>query len=217
MSKKKAVKRQLWQTAHLFVENAVTDNIVLIQALGLCPIIGAGVTLQNGVVLTACTAVVLLPMSLVLALLGNRIRKWLRPALYVTLASLLLVGAAYLLGTYISPELYAKLYVFIPLMAVNMLYTRSVGLSTVINPIATILDALGSTVGFGLVICIISALREIAISETLWGIPLPYELTLPEAGAPFAAFVLLGFMAALLQWSRQHITAYFHRKEADHT
>ena len=43
----------------LLVENAVTNNIVLIQALGLCPIIAAGTTLQNGVALTVCTAVVL--------------------------------------------------------------------------------------------------------------------------------------------------------------
>ena len=44
MSKKKNFRREFWRTAHLFVENAVTNNIVLIQALGLCPIIGAGTT-----------------------------------------------------------------------------------------------------------------------------------------------------------------------------
>lgn len=215
MAENKQLHRRFWRTANLFVENAVTDNIVLIQALGLCPIIAAGTTLQNGVVLTACTAVVLIPLSLFIALLGNKLAKWLRPAIYVLLAVLLLTASAYILGTFISPELYAKLYLFIPLMAVNLLYTRSVGFSSLVNPIATVVDALGSTVGFGMVICAISALREITISDTLWGIPLGSGFVLPEAATPFTAFILLGFMSALLQWSRQRITAYFHRKEVE--
>ena len=215
MSKRKTIRRHLRQTTNLFIENAVSNNIVLFQALGLCPIIAVGTTLQNGVVLSVCSALVLLPMSLILALISNRIPKWVRPALYVVLASLLLVGAAYLMGQYISPELYARLYVFIPLMAVNMVYTRSVGLSRIINPVATIVDALGSAVGFGLVICIISALREFAISNTLWGVPIGDGVTLPEAAAPFSAFILLGFMSAWLQWSRRRISAYLHRKEEE--
>ena len=207
--------RRMWRHTQLFVENAVTNNIVLIQALGLCPIIAAGTTLQNGVALTVCTAVVLIPLSLFIALAGNWLPKWLRPAIYVLLASLLLVGAAYVMNTYVSSELFAKLHLFIPLMAVNMLYTRSVGFSSIVNPVATVVDALGSTVGFGMVICAVSALREMAVHGSLWGVSLGWDTTLSTTSAPFAAFLLLGFMAALLQWSRQRISAFFHRKEAD--
>ena len=153
-------RRRMWRNTQLFVENAVTNNIVLIQALGLCPIIAAGNTLQNGVALTVCTAVVLIPLSLFIAVAGNWLPKWLRPAVYVLLASLLLVGTAHVMEHYVSSELFAKLHLFIPLMAVNMLYTRSVGFSSIVNPVATVVDALGSTVGFCLVICAISALRE---------------------------------------------------------
>lgn len=215
MAKSKKLRRHFWQTAHLFVENAITNNIVLIQALGLCPIIAAGTTLKNGVTLTACTAVVLIPLSFFIGLVGGKLPKWLRPAVYVLLAAALLLAAGYILGTYISPELYAKLYLFIPLMATNLLYTRSVGLSSVINPVATVVDALGSTVGFGMVICLISALREMAISDTLWDMPLGYTVALPEAAVPFTAFILLGFLSALLQWCRQRVSAYFHKKEVE--
>ena len=50
MSKHSKVRREFWRTTHLLVENAVTNNIVLIQGLGLCPLIGVSTTLQNGVV-----------------------------------------------------------------------------------------------------------------------------------------------------------------------
>lgn len=216
MSKRKQAKRLFWITAGDLVENAVTHNIVLSQALGLCPIIAAGISLQNGVVLTVCTALVMLPLSLVISFIGRHLAKWVRPAMYVVLASLLLTGAAYVLDAFISSELYAKLYLFIPLIAVNMLYSRSIGFASTMRPLETVIDAIGSTLGFGIVICLISAMREIAIGGTIWGVPLNSELILPEAAAPFTAFIVLGFMAALLQWTRQRIAAYFHRKEAEH-
>ena len=206
-------RRHVRRHTQLFVENAVTDNIVLIQALGLAPIIAAGDTLQKGVALTVCTAVVLVPLSFFIATIGNLLPKWLRPAAYVTLASLLLVGTSFLMKWYVSTELFAELHLFIPLMAVNMLYTRNVGFSSIVNPIATIVDALGSTVGFGLVICALSALREVLVYNTLWGNPVEGTALPPEAASPIFAFILLGLMAALLQWSRQRIKAFLHRKE----
>lgn len=216
MNKKDNVRRHVWRNTQLFVENAVTNNIVLIQALGMCPIIAAGTTLQNGVVLTVCTAVVLIPLSFFIATVGNLLPKWLRPAAYVMLASLLLVGAAYVMDTYVSTELFAKLHLFIPLLAVNMLYTRTVGFSSLVNPIATVVDALGSTVGFGVVICLISMLREAAAFGTIWNIPVGTEaITINAAAKPFVSFILLGFMAAALQWSRQRISAFFQRKEEE--
>jgi Na+-translocating ferredoxin:NAD+ oxidoreductase RnfE subunit len=216
MSKRKTLRRRFWQAADSFVETAVTKNLVLTQAIGICPIIAAGVTLQNGVALTACTAAVLLPLSLLMPLIGNRLPRWLRPVLYVLLAALALVGASYLLETRISPELYARLYAFIPLIAVNMLRAHSSTMTRTMHPMETIIEALGSTLGFGAVICIISAIREVTISATLWGIPVGSGFTLPEAAAPFAAFIMLGFMSALLQWTRHRIAAYFRRKEAEH-
>lgn len=215
MSKRQKVKRQFWRTTNLLVENAVTNNIVLIQALGLCPIIGAATTLQSGVVMSVCTAAVLLPLSLLMAFLGSYLPKWLRPAVYVLLASLLLVGTSSLLTHYISGELFAKLHHFIPLIAVNMLYARTVGFSSIAHPVSTIVDALGSTLGFGIVICGVSALREVLAYGTLWDNPVEISWSLPHADTPFVAFILLGLLAAGLQWSRLRISAFFRRKEDD--
>ena len=215
MSKRQKVKREFWHTTNLLVENAVTNNIVLIQALGLCPIIGAATTLQSGVVMSICTAAVLLPLSLLMAFLGSYLPKWLRPAVYVLLASLLLVGTSSLLTHYISGELFAKLHHFIPLIAVNMLYARTVGFSSIAHPVSTIVDALGSTLGFGIVICGVSALREVLAYGTLWDKPVEISWSLPHADTPFVAFILLGLLAAGLQWSRLRISAFFRRKEDD--
>lgn len=215
MSKHSKVRREFWRTTHLFVENAVTNNIVLIQALGLCPLIGVSTTLQNGVVMAVCTAAVMIPLSLVMAFLGTYLPKWLRPAVYAMLASLILVGASAVLERYISTELFAKLHHFIPLIAVNMLYARTVGYSSLLHPVSTVMDAVGSTVGFGAVICLVSSIREALAYGTLWNKPLDTAVVLPEVSSPFFAFILLGFMAATLQWTRHRISAFFRGKEED--
>ena len=93
--------------------------------------------------------------------------------------------------------------------------TRHIIKKTPIKPSIVLLVALGSVCGFGLVICAVSALRELAISGTLWDKPMGFDLRLPEAAQPFAAFILLGFMAAFLQWIKAGVSHFFQRKEEE--
>lgn len=177
------------------------QNIVLVQALNLCPILAAGTTLQKGLTLAVCTALVLLPISLAMSLVGEKIPAWVRPLVYTTTAGLLMAGASFLVKTYISEELYASLYVFLPLTAVSTVLTyRAGGFSVRQNAVTALLDSLGSSLGFGLVICLVGAVREIAAYGTIWNLPVHPDVTIPEASEPFVAFLLLAFMAALLQW-----------------
>lgn len=213
---KKASTHQFWKLTGIFFETFLSKNIVLVQAIGICPIIAVGTTLQYGVALTLCTMAVLLPTSLFMSFYGDRLPALLRPPVYTLGASLLLVGAAYLVEHAISTELYAALYLFLPLMAVNTIFTyRAGGFSVSNRPAAALVDALGSSLGFGLVICIVSALRELATTGTLWGVDMGFELRLSEAAQPFAAFIMLGFMAAFLQWIKAGVSHFFQRKEEE--
>ena len=188
------------QLRQVFLHAVSQENIVLVQALGICPIIAAGISLQRGVALTVCTAAALIPSSLLMSAVGKKLPNILRPPLYTLLAMVMMVGCAWVMNTYVSPELYAALYVYLPLMSVNTIFTyRAGGYSIGRHPLLALTDAVGTSLGFGLVICVVSALRELAISGTLWGKPMGFEVRLPEAAYPFAAFILLGFMAALLQ------------------
>ncbi len=182
------------------------QNVVLVQALGLCPILAMGIDLRYGVALSVCTVVTLVLSDLLFALLAKHVATRLQPVVYVLLSSVLLFGAAVALRLAISAEIYAHLYLFLPLMAVNTLYTyRSAIAPTTARPrlSLTLADSLGSALGFSLVLCVASALREMAIYGTLWNVSLGYEARFPEAAHPFIGFVLLGFMAAALQWFKQ--------------
>ncbi len=202
------------ELCHVFLSAFLENNIVLVQAIGICPILAVGITLQNGVVLSVCTAAVLLPSSLFMSLLGERLPAWLRPPIYTILAAFILLGAAIIIDSFISHELYATLYVFLPLTAVNTLVSyRAGGFSVSHEPAVAMTDALASTMGFSLVICIVSAIREAVALGTLWGKPIELDVRIPEMALPFAAFLLLGFMSALLQWSKSAVARRAHSKE----
>lgn len=205
--------KTMHEIKHVFIDSFLVKNIVLVQAIGITPILAAGVTLQNGVVLTLCTAAVLLPTSLFMSLLGDKLPAWMRAPIYSVGAALILLGAAILVDRYVSHELYAALYVILPLTAVNSVVSyRAGGFSASHVPIVAITDAVASSLGFGLVICVVSALREMASFGTLWDKPLHFAVVLPEAALPYAAFLMLGFMAALLQWVRAIRTKRAERK-----
>lgn len=199
----------------VFMRTFASENTVLVQGLGICPIIAVGTTLQNAVALTVCTFAVLLPSSLLMSAIGKKLSPVLRAPLYTLLAMLMMVACAFVMNTYVSPELYASLYVFLPLMAVNTLFTyHAGGFSIGRHPLLALTDAAGTSLGFGLVICIVSALREMATGGTIWGYDLGFTVRLPEVAYPFAAFILIGFMAALLQQIKTKYLRGYEEEEA---
>ncbi len=190
-----------WKLTTIFFDTALRNNLVLVQAIGVCPIIMAGADLKSGVALALCTLITLLPLSLLMSLIGKKVANWLQPVLYTGVAALLLVGTAIVLDKWVSTALYAKLHLFIPLMAVNTIVSYRVGGFSIGNrPAAAVMDSLAAAFGFGLVIAIVSAIRELVSTNTIWNIPVGISLPLPEAAQPFTAFILLGMMAAGLQW-----------------
>lgn len=200
----------------LFLSTVLYDNLVLVQALGLCPIIAAGVTLQNAVVLTVCTMLILPLSTLLMVAFGSKLPPVFQPPVYTLFAAILLFGAALVLNQFISTELYASLYLFLPLMSVTTLFSyHGGGQRGALQPWMALLDSLASAIGFGLVVCLVGALRELLTQNTIWGVPVPVSMKLPESALSFSAFILLGVMAAGLQHLKNKAAAKRAQEEVD--
>ena len=200
----------------LFFNTVLYDNLVLVQALGLCPIIAAGVSLQNAVVLTVCTMLILPLATLLMVAVGGKLPPVFQPPVYTLFAAILLFGAAFVLNQFISTELFASLYLFLPLMSVTTLFSyHGGGQLGSMRPWLALLDSLASAIGFGLVICLVGALREILTQNTIWGVPLPVSMKLPESALSFSAFILLGVMAAGLQHLKNKAAAKRAQEEVE--
>lgn len=196
-----------------FVKNigrlAAPRNLVLSQAIGLCPLLAASVTLKNGVVLTCAMALTLLVTALFAGVLGNKMAAWLRPPFYVLLGGLCTTLTLFVLDEWISTELYASLYLFLPLIAVNSLLLCLPSGESAERLSQTVSEAIGAAIGYGFAVCALSALREVLTLNTLWDVPVQVSVKLPALAWPFAALLLLAPASALLQMLRRR----FARKE----
>lgn len=188
----------------IFVNGVLYKNPVLFSALGLFPAVAAATTLQNGVALCVMMAILLLPICFLFSLFGSLIPAWLKPVVILLLCAGLYIPISLVMKS-LLPQGIASLGIYAPLMVANALvFSRAEGFASKHILIAAMSDALGCTVGFGLVTCVIAAIREILAYNTLWGHPVGGGFKISGAALPFSGFILAGFLAAIVQYGTNH-------------
>jgi electron transport complex protein RnfE len=189
------------ESVRLFKNNLLGRNPVLVQGLGLTLVIGAGNTLKNGVVLSVITIMILTLTSFFAHLTGGKLPQNLKAPLYILFAAILLVPVA----KFLPIDLAASLGFFIPLIALNALTISSIEKATTTKDILTaIIDSLTVSIGFSLVIILVSAIRELLGSGTIWGLPVPiFSATHSDVFSAIpGGFIIVGFLAGLIQFIR---------------
>ncbi len=186
-----------------FMDAAFFNNPVLVRGLCICPILTAGTSLKNAVVLTVCLLVALLPSAFLLPVL-KKVPKFYQAPIVAVSSAVLLVGAMALLNFTMSTRLYAALYLFVPLFISDALLGKVVD-SRQKSVSDTAIELLAVVVGFGLVACGMGVVREFVATNTVWGVSVGDLVNLPQIVLPFAGFLMLGFLAAFFR----HVHALF--------
>lgn len=187
----------------VLLNGLITENPTLVQLIGMCPTLAVTTTLQNGVTMGIAATLVLVASNVVISLLRKFIPDKIRIASYIVIIAGFVSVVEMLLKAYL-PDLSASLGIFIPLIVVNCIILaraeafaskNSVGLSA--------LDGLGMGAGFTVALMIVSSIREILGSGTIWGVSIAGEISpmtmfiLPPGG-----FIVLGLVIAVIQLVR---------------
>lgn len=189
-----------------------TNNPALVQLLGLCPLLAVTGTVVNALGLAIATLVVLVASNTAVSLIRNHVSDAVRlPAFVMIIASL--VTCIELLMQALTYELYQILGIFIPLIVTNCsILGRADGFARK-NPILpSMLDGLSMGLGFGLVLILLGAIRELLGFGTLFANmdlllgPMASQWQLNVLGdnypqflfavLPPGAFVVMGFLIA---------------------
>jgi len=148
------------------------ENPVLVLVLGLCPALAVSTQAENAIGMGLATTFVLLGSNLVISLLRNIIPGRIRIPCYIVLIASFTVLAKMAIEAYAYP-LYQSLGIFLPLIAVNcIIFARAEMFASKNKVIDSVLDAIGSGVGFTLALLAIASIREILGSGSLFGFPL---------------------------------------------
>lgn len=179
----------LREAGAIFRNGAFFRNPVLVGALGLYPVAAAGFGLKNAAALALLFVLTAFPSQLLMCFLGMLLPKWARPA-----AALLATAAFYLpaaaAAEALMPDAVTGLGMAAGLMACNsVLYSRAEEYAPEHILLAVAADAAGCSVGFAGVICLVAALRQLWLTGGSG----------QGADLPFAGFLLMGFLAAVVQ------------------
>lgn len=184
------------------VRGIARENPVLVQMLGLCPTMAVTNMLSNGLAMGIATTFVLMASSLMISLLRKYIAAEVRITAYIlTIATFVTVADLILAATF--PVISEALGPFVPLIVVNCLILgRAEAFASKVRPVRAVADALGMGAGFTLVLSIMSGIRELLGSGSLFGVNVlgpafePWVLMVMPAGG----FLTLGLVLLLLGW-----------------
>lgn len=192
------------ETSKIFFNGLFFKNPVLVGALGIYPIVAAGYNLRNAVELSLLFFFIALPTGLFACLVGEMVPPWVRPGLVLASTAVFYLPAAWLTG-HLIPDSMTALGMFGGLMICNsVILSRANDYAPTHIGWAVAADALGCSLGFALVIGVSAIVREFWLKGSVWHTNMgTYGTADKGVSLPFFGFILLGFLAAFLQWVNQ--------------
>jgi electron transport complex protein RnfE len=190
---------------HEFGKGIWKENPNLAQLLGMCPMLAITNEVVNAIGMGAAVIFVLVCSAIMISLIRNIIPNQVRIAVFIVIiAGFVTIADRYLAAFH--PDLSKALGPFVPLIVVNCIIIGRMEVFSARNNVGrSILDALGMSLGYCLVMLLMGSIREILGAGTWLGFPVlppqwydPMMVFILPAGAFFTLGTILA-VSKLLQ------------------
>jgi len=182
-----------------FTNGLWKENPSVVLVLGTCPALAVTTQAFNGLGMGAATTFVLIFSNLLISLLKNYIPDKVRIAAFIVIIASFVTLVDLLMKAF-TPDLYATLGIFIPLIVVNcIILGRAEAFAQKNKPIPALLDGLGMGIGFTLALTLMGSFRELLGNGSIFNLKLVSEQaqTILIFILPPGAFFTYGFMIAI--------------------
>jgi electron transport complex protein RnfA len=170
--------------AQIFIGAFLINNVLLFRFLGLCPFFGVSTAVSTAVGMSAAVMFVMLLASWVTWILFNTVLAplgivFLRTAVFILVIASLVQFVEMFLKKYVR-ALYSSMGIYLPLITTNcaILGVTFLNIDYQFNLLQSTVFAVGSGLGFGLVIILFAAIRErleyAPISGSFKGYPIAF-------------------------------------------
>lgn len=208
MSKVKVKDKNVQTNKDVFLSGIFKQNAVFKLTLGLCPALAISNTVEGALGMGVMVVIILAITNMVISLLRNLIQDEIRIPAYILIIATVVTMMKMFVDAY-APALSSSLGIFIALITVNCIVLGRAEAFAKDNGVGkSILDGLGSGLGFLLALVLIGIFREllgtgaIEIGSLL---PLPFTYTLKVFNSdygigmlvqPMGAFLIIGLLLA---------------------
>lgn len=182
-------------------KGALIYNPVLVQLVGLCPVIAASSTFIQALVLSAAMCLELIVVCVIASAFFKNLPRWVRVPVYFIIGLALICPALYAIETFSINDISLGMKIYLPLTAVNSVVAVHCEQFSVKNSVKlAFYDAVASGIGISAIFLIAGAVREILGKASFAGISINIPITFKGMALPFGCLILLGFLAALLKF-----------------
>ncbi len=174
------------------------NNPVIMQGMGLAPLVVAATTARNALMLSVAVILLLTPVRVIAALLARTGYYRFRGLIYCLTSATVYIGVYYALQAIFDVEI-LQLGIYLPLLVVEPLIIKRYERPQKERLVTALKKGLRTTCGYVLVLMLMGCLREVLTTATLFeqAIPrLPADL-FPMASLPAGGFLLLGVVCAV--------------------
>ena len=199
-----------------FIRGIWKENPVLIQMLGLCPALAVTNTVKNALAMSAATFFVICCSSILISTCKRFIPNEVRISAYILVIATFVTLADMILQAY-APVQHKELGAFIALIVVNcMILGRQESFAAKNNVFRSLLDAIGTGVGFTIALVMLGGFREILGTGSFMEISLfgpsfePWVIMVLPAGG----FLTLGFILLFMGYIEQRKKTKLEQAEA---
>ena len=148
------------------------DNPITVQVLGICSALAITVQVKQAVVMSLSVLVVLVLGNVIVSLLRNIIPNRIRIIVQLVVVAALVILVDQVLKAFVY-DVSKALSVFVGLIITNCIIMGRLEAFALGNkPWPSFLDGVGNALGYGMILIIVSLVRELFGSGKFWGIEL---------------------------------------------
>lgn len=196
-----------------FIRGITKDNPTFGLVLGLCPTLAVTTSVENGIGMAMGTLFVLVGSNMMVSAIRKGIPGTVRLPIEIIVIATFVTIVDMVMEAF-TPDLYASLGVFIPLIVVNCIVIGRAEAYALKNGVFySIIDALGEGTGFLLVLILIGGIRELLGT----GIIDPFGMTLINLSGVInpamfmtmspGAFLTIAVLMTIVNYRRQQKAA----------
>lgn len=193
---------------HIFFKNPT-----LARGIILAPVIAVASTFRSGAALAIAVIIMCIPAIIATGIAARYLPSWICSIIGISVSAGMSFVAYDVIST-LSPDIFDILGIYFPLI---MLSSFSTTFSLKYNRqkrafIWPVFDAICAAAGFSAAAIFVGLIREILAYSSVAGVSLGVSFKISGAVAPFFGFILVGFLAAFVQWVKNTVL-YFKKMQ----
>lgn len=173
------------------------ENPITVHVLGICSALAVTTKLEPSVVMALSVVFVLAVSNVVISLIRNMIPPRIRIIVQLTVIATLVILVDQILKAF-AYEVSKQLSVFVGLIITNCIIMGRLEAFALGNkPWPSLLDGIGNSAGYGIILVIVGFFRELLGSGELWGYPVLEKIGIYNFGYEDNGLMILSPMALI--------------------